>query len=239
MSGGPDKKRRSGVILRIDINVPETGSGKHLGALTGTKWELKMCGVFYVDDDTMREIEKIAGKIDRESAVTGDVHPSDSALILRVDHQGMVSEALKWGYEAYGKKTLIFNARSETVRDRPMFRHDFEERRCLVPAAKFYEWKKIGAKQKEKYEFFAPDNILYLAGIYHRDPAGDRFTVLTREAEGCMIKVHHRMPLILYREDMEKWLFSREGARELLGVHFKNLQKARSEKETYQQLSLF
>lgn len=54
-----------------------------------------------------------------------------------------------------------------------------------------------------------------------------------------MIKVHHRMPLILNREDMEKWLFSREGAKELLGVHFKNLQKARSEKETYQQLSLF
>ena len=61
MSGGPDKKRRSGVILRIDINVPETGSGKRLGALTGTKWELKMCGVFYVDDDMMREIERCDG----------------------------------------------------------------------------------------------------------------------------------------------------------------------------------
>ncbi len=198
-----------------------------------------MCGVFYVDDDTMREIEKIAGKIDRKLAAMGDVHPSEPALILRADHREMVSEVLKWGYEGYGKKTLIFNARSETVQERPMFRYDFEERRCLVPAAKFYEWKKLNAKQKEKYEFSAPDHILYLAGIYHKDPAGDRFTILTREAEGCMVGVHHRMPLILGREDMRKWLFSKEEAAELLESHFKGLQKMQSEKETYQQMSLF
>ena len=198
-----------------------------------------MCGVFYVDDDTMREIEKIARKIDKKLATTGDVHPSEPALILRADHQEMVSEVLKWGYEAYGKKTLIFNARSETVQERPMFRNDFEERRCLVPVVKFYEWKKIGAKQKEKYDFFVPDEILYLAGIYHKDPAGDRFTILTRDAEGCMVGVHHRMPLIINEGDIGDWLFSKEEAAELLESHFKGLQKVQSEKETYQQMSLF
>lgn len=198
-----------------------------------------MCGVFYVDDDVMREIEKIARKIDRKQAVMGDVHPSEPALVLRADHQEMVSEVLKWGYEAYGKKTLIFNARSETVQERPMFRRDFEERRCLVSAVKFYEWKKISAKQKEKYEFFVPDRILYLAGIYHKDPAGDRFTILTREAEGCMIGVHHRMPLILHKGDMGRWLFSEEEAVKLLESHFEKLQKVQDIKETYQQMSLF
>lgn len=196
-----------------------------------------MCGVFYVDDDTMREIEKIARKTDGKLAATGDVHPSESALILRADHEEMVSEVLKWGYEAYGKKTLIFNARSETVQERPMFRYDFEKRRCLVPAAKFYEWKKISAKQKEKYEFFTPGNILYLAGIYHKDPTGDRFTILTREAEGCMAGVHHRMPLILDRKDIGNWLFSKEEAEGLLDRHFEELQKKQCKKK-YQQMSL-
>lgn len=197
-----------------------------------------MCGVFYVDDETMREIEKIARKIDRKLVATGDVHPSEPALILRADHEEMVSEVLKWGYEVYGKKTLIFNARSETVQERPMFRRDFEERRCLVPAAKFYEWKKINAKQKEKYEFFTSDNILYLAGIYHKDPAGDRFTILTREAEGCMVGVHHRMPLVLDKEDMGKWLFSEKEAVELLKSHFEELQKKQCEENKYQQMRL-
>ena len=198
-----------------------------------------MCGVFYVDDETMREIEKIARKIDRKLAATGDVHPSEPALILRADHEETVSEVLKWGYEAYGKKTLIFNARSETVQERPMFRNDFEERRCLIPAVKFYEWKKISAKQKEKYEFFTPGSILYLAGIYHKDPAGDRFTILTRDAEGCMVGVHHRMPLIINEGDIGDWLFSKKEAAELLESHFGGLQKAQNVKETYQQMSLF
>ncbi len=197
-----------------------------------------MCGVFYVDDDTMREIEKIARKIDEKQAASGNVHPSQPALILRADHDKMVSEVLRWGYESYGKKSLIFNARSETVQEKPMFRHDFEERRCLIPADKFYEWKQTGGKQKEKYEFFTPDKILYLAGIYHKDPAGDRFTILTREAEGCMTGVHHRMPLILHREDMGKWLFSQEEAIELLEGHFEGLQKKQCEEERYQQMSL-
>lgn len=195
-----------------------------------------MCGVFYVDDDTMREIEKIARKIDQRSAATGDVHPSQPALILRADHGKMVSEVLKWGYEAFGKKTLTFNARSETVQERPMFRRDFEERRCLIPVGKFYEWKQAGTKQKEKYEFFTPDKILYLAGIYHKDPADGRFTILTREAEGCMAGIHPRMPLILYEQELEKWLFSKEEAERLLACHYKELEKRGNEE--YHQMSL-
>lgn len=197
-----------------------------------------MCGVFYVDDDTMREIEKIARKIDQKSAATGDVHPSHPALILRAAHGKMVSEVLKWGYEAYWKKTLIFNARSETVQERPMFRRDFEERRCLIPAGKFYEWKQDGTKQKKKYEFFTPDKILYLAGIYHKNPEGDRFTILTREADGCMTGIHPRMPLILYEKDIGKWLFSREEAEKLLACNYTELEKRGNEEYCQMSLSL-
>ena len=100
-----------------------------------------MCGRFYIDDETAREIEKIARRIDRKMAKTGDVHPSEPALILRADQDSAVAEVLRWGYESARKNTLIFNARTETVRERPMFRHDYETRRCLIPACKFYEWK--------------------------------------------------------------------------------------------------
>ena len=124
-----------------------------------------MCGRFYIDDETAREIEKIARKIDSKNAKTGDVHPSEPALVLRADSDSMVAEVLKWGYEITRKNTLIFNARSETVREKPMFCHDYETYRCLIVANKFYEWKDIGGKKKEKYEFFVPGAILYLAEI--------------------------------------------------------------------------
>lgn len=196
-----------------------------------------MCGRFYVDDETAKEIEKIAGKIDRKMAKMGDVHPSEPALILRALKGEMVSEVLKWGYDAAGKN--IFNARSETVQERPMFRYDYETRRCIIPVKKFYEWKKSGGKQKEKYDFFSEGETLFLAGIYHKDPDGDRFTILTREAEGCMVGIHNRMPLILTRGDMEKWLFSKEEAVRLLDRHFDQLQRKKSMQEEYRQMSLF
>lgn len=198
-----------------------------------------MCGRFYIDDETMCEIEKIAGKIDRKNAKIGDVHPSEPALVLRADHDSVVADVLKWGYASAGNHTLILNARTETVRERPMFRYDFEARRCLVPACKFYEWKDTGAKKKEKYEFFTPEEVLYLAGIYHKDPEGDRFTILTREAEGCMTGIHSRMPLILRKENMEEWLFSETEAKEMLDRHFEKLQRQKSEAGGYQQMSLF
>ena len=196
-----------------------------------------MCGRFYIDDETAKEIEKIARKIDRKTAKLGDVHPSEPALILRSLKGEMISEVLKWGYDGAGKN--IFNARSETVQERPMFRYDYEERRCIIPVQTFYEWKKINGKQKEKYEFFSQGEALFLAGIYHKNSEGDRFTILTREAEGCMTGIHNRMPLILTRGDVEKWLFSKEEAVRLLDRHFDKLQRKKSVQEEYRQMSLF
>lgn len=114
-----------------------------------------------------------------------------------------------------------------------------EMHRCLIPASKFYEWKSIGEKKKEKYEFFAPGEILYLAGIYHKDPEGGRFTILTREAEGCMTGIHHRMPRILRKKDIEVWLFSKQDADKLLERHFADLQRKNSETDSHRQMSLF
>lgn len=123
-----------------------------------------MCGRFYIDGEMAREIEKIAAKIDRKNVKTGDVHPSEPALFLRAEHDSMVAEVLKWGYESARKNTLIFNARSETVREKPMFRYDYETHRCLIPACKFYEWKRTGENKKEKYEFLRRERFCIWRG---------------------------------------------------------------------------
>ena len=170
------------------------------------------------------------------------MHPSDLALVLKTADGKMVSQILKWGYESPQRRGVIFNARAETVRERPMFRYDYEARRCIIPARKFYEWKKPESGQKrrkEKYDFFAEGEILFMAGIYHKDLEGDRFAVLTRAAAGCMSEIHDRMPLLLTGGDIEKWLFSRDEADRILSSSFHRLQRRRSGGEEYRQLSLF
>ena len=146
-----------------------------------------MCGRYYVDDETAREIEKIARKIDDKTAGRGDVHPSDLALVLKTADGKMVSQVLKWGYESPQRSGVIFNARTEAVRGRPMFRYDYKSHRCIIPARKFYEWKKPESGQKgrkEKYDFFAEGEILFMAGIFHKDFGGGRILGFNKEGGG-------------------------------------------------------
>lgn len=209
-----------------------------------------MCGRFYVDDDTLREIEKIVKSIDAKRAKRGEVHPSEPAVVLCAAKEASGASALSaaqtltaavmdWGYEMRGTGKLMFNARSETVKERPMFRTDYEACRCVIPVKKFYEWKRVSAKEKEKYEFMEPGQILYLAGIYRKDPDGGRFAILTKGATGCMEGIHDRMPVILEKKDIEEWILSKEEADRLLGCSFEWLQREKSDFTEYEQLRLF
>lgn len=198
-----------------------------------------MCGRFYIDDETAKEIERIIRKIDLDFIKKGDVHPSELAVVLKTDKNEVNAHLLKWGYESFRNKGVVFNARMESIKEKPMFRYDYEMRRCIIPASKFYEWKKVNSKQKEKYDFYNPEGILFMAGIYHKSPEGERFTILTKEAEGCMVQVHNRMPLILTHQDIEKWLFSKEEADKLLNSHFLQLECRKSNQGEYSQMSWF
>ncbi len=198
-----------------------------------------MCGRFYVDDDTLKEIEKLVKRIDNKRAKTGDVHPSEPAMVLRAGNSKIVAEVMEWGYHSPVDGKLMINARAETVQERPMFRNDYEERRCIIPANKFYEWKKINSKSKEKYEFYILEQKLYLAGIYKKTPQGERFTILTKNAEGCMKEIHHRMPVILPGDELERWLYSAKDAKRLLDGRFHELQKKKSVEEGYEQMLLW
>jgi putative SOS response-associated peptidase YedK len=62
--------------------------------------------------------------------------------------------AYPWGLVPWWwKKTLkespaSFNARAETVADKPMFRDAFQRHRCIIPASGYYEWlKRLDGKQ--------------------------------------------------------------------------------------------
>lgn len=211
-----------------------------------------MCGRFYVDGDVWEELRRLAertgswelltGKENMETESRGDVFPSCRALVLRGLQSHLDLQKMKWGYEVPGLKKEIINARSETVREKRLFCQDFTYRRCLIPARSFYEWKRDEAK-KVRYRFYDGNGILYLAGIYHASEQGDEFAILTREAQGCMLGIHDRMPVLIRQEDVEAWLFSGDEAEELLNSSLQGLKRERAEdrgkEEEYEQLSLF
>ena len=170
-----------------------------------------MCGRYYVDDDTAREIEKLIRQVDEkmrkaetDHLQVGDIHPSEIAPVIVADHNELCCRWQRWGFPGFNGKQLIFNARSESALEKKMFRESVEHRRVVVPATWFYEWN----KNKEKNIFYREEQpVLYMAGFYNRYKNEDRFVILTTAANESMKPVHDRMPLLLDRDEIKEWLF--------------------------------
>lgn len=123
-----------------------------------------------------------------------------------------VSE-LSWGFEESWKPGVVFNTRIESAA-KPMWRDSMEHRRCIIPVSAFFETHreetypspKTGKPVKRKYEFRVPGQDVILIGCTWR---GDSFSMVTTEANADMEPVHHRMPLVLRREELPIWFGSR------------------------------
>ena len=85
------------------------------------------------------------------------------------------------------------------------------QRRCLVPATGFYEWKGA-AGRKQPYAITLPDRTLFaFAGLWERwRPEGghavETFTIVTSEANSRVAEIHDRMPVIIPPDAEERWL---------------------------------
>lgn len=166
-----------------------------------------MCGRYYVDDETVREMEKIIREVDarQRKERVGDVYPAQAASVLVGKKPFLAAQEMFWGFPRYGQKGLLINARAETAMERRTFRDSVLHRRCIIPAKYFYEWD----ADKNKVRFLRADEpILYMAGFYNHVQGENRFMILTTQANASVIQTHHRMPLILERSELEDWVYN-------------------------------
>ncbi|MBS7007342.1 SOS response-associated peptidase [Anaerostipes sp.] len=173
-----------------------------------------MCGRYFVDQPMAEELYKNF-QITMEDSIpeAQDIHPSEKAVVLVMTPSGLGIQKMQWGYPGFEKNQLIFNARSEGVMEKRMFRDSIRSRRLLVPSRGFYEWD----GQKNKVTFQREDgNLLLMAGCWQQFGTEQRFVILTTEANESVLPVHHRMPLILEEKDARTWLSDGEQTEFLL-----------------------
>ncbi len=147
--------------------------------------------------------------------VTAAEDPGDERPRVRTARWGLVPP---WAKE-FGAGPVLFNARAETVTDKPSFRGDVRRRRCLVPMDGWYEWRpgapdpKTGRPVKNPvYMALRDGRRLAMAGIWSTYGDGRRSaTVLTVDAVGALAAVHDRMPRILAPADWGRWLDPQAG----------------------------
>lgn len=114
----------------------------------------------------------------------------------------------------------MFNARAETVAEKPSFRKAFQNRRCLVIADGFYEWQKSGKVKTPFYFSLKSGRPFGFAGLYETwtSPAGEALrtcTIITTAPNELVRSVHDRMPVILQKELEMPWIdpLNRDGDR--------------------------
>lgn len=173
-----------------------------------------MCGRYYVDDDIVKEIRRIAkpAAMDFTSGKT-DIYPSQEAVVLVGSGGALAAVPMRWGFPQYNGKGLLINARAETALEKPAFRDSLLRRRCVIPAGGFYEWNKA----KEKVDFYKNGvPILYMAGFYDVFQGVRRFVILTTSANASVAPVHDRMPLLLEEAELKDWIYDESFMRQTL-----------------------
>lgn len=108
-------------------------------------------------------------------------------------------------------KYATFNARAESLADKPSYRDAWKRsQRCLIPAVSYSEWPLING-QKARHDIRLADNReLMIAGLWSDwrcgDETRDTFTMITTGALESIAWVHHRTPLMLRPADWDQWL---------------------------------
>lgn len=184
-----------------------------------------MCGRFAVDLDPGELAEEFdaldltAGEVPAEDF---NVAPTKPVPVVVSRPAGRILGAARWGLvpswsESPRQAARMINARSETIAVRPTFRSAFDRRRCLVPAAGWYEWAPHqdtvdGPTRRKQAYYLTPTDgsVLAFAGLWEVWGQGpDRLrtcAVVTAPATGGLRAVHDRMPLVLPRERWAAWL---------------------------------
>jgi putative SOS response-associated peptidase YedK len=175
-----------------------------------------VCGRF-VTDIPPEELAKIFGLVEAPKLEPRfNVAPTQLSAVVRNQGDRNRLDLLKWGFVPGWSKDLSFgshliNARSESVAEKPVFRHAIKYRRCIIPASGFYEWSHSGSRKQPYYIRMADQTPMCMAGVWElwKAPDGselETFAILTTAANKLVEPIHDRMPVILHPDRFTLWL---------------------------------
>jgi putative SOS response-associated peptidase YedK len=115
-----------------------------------------MCGRFAITQTAFTYLEQVLDARLGEVAPRYNIAPTSMIPAIRPSGEGYLMEEMRWGLVPSWSKEPVssfatFNARIETVAQKPAFRSAFHKRRCIIPASGFYEWHTDEQGNKQPY----------------------------------------------------------------------------------------
>tara|TARA_B100000963_G_scaffold346987_1_gene352820 strand:- start:109 stop:762 length:654 start_codon:yes stop_codon:yes gene_type:complete len=177
-----------------------------------------MCGRFVLETPLKATAENLNAQLARNLVTVPNYNicPSENVSVVVSNLEQRKLGQMRWGfiphwYNSITDGPLLFNARAETLAEKPAFRDACRNRRCLIPADGFYEWQKVeGSKSKPVYVKRSDRQQMIFAGIWQlwgdRENKLSTCTIITVPASQQISGIHHRMPLFIERDDWDLWL---------------------------------
>jgi putative SOS response-associated peptidase YedK len=140
---------------------------------------------------------------------------NDEPYNIQLFNWGLIPFWIKTKDDAKKIRNQTLNARAETIFEKPSFRYSIKEKRCLVPACGFFEWRYILGRNYPYYIFLKHRKYFSFAGLWDSwydkksDETISSYTIITCEANNLLKKIHNkkkRMPVILPKDIERRWI---------------------------------
>ena len=145
-----------------------------------------------------------------------NIAPTQPIPVVMVENGVRHFRLMRWGLlPAWVKDprtfTLLINARSETVLEKPAFKNAIKRRRCLIPADGYYEWQASEGRKRPHFIYRRDGEPIGLAGLAETwiGPNGeelDTVAIVTAPASADLSVLHHRVPVTIASGDFDRWL---------------------------------
>lgn len=175
-----------------------------------------MCGRYTIKNPDLLAalISRLTGEPYAIVRARYNISPGQGSPTIRLAPRPHRVLERKWGHSAQfapgEPPKFLVNARAETALRKRTFAHALRERRCVVPADGFYEWKRDAkGRSKQAYHFERREGAPYFMAGMCWDAEGDqpdRFLVLTTAPNELLAPIHDRMPVMLRDDAVEQWL---------------------------------
>ena len=165
-----------------------------------------MCGRYVITNPVSKTKKIVKSAIKVDDLENYNAHPYQNLPVIKKYINGNTLENLKWGIvPSWSKKKEfkpLINARLETIDEKVSFKKLIKLTRCIAVADGFYEWKRE-EKYKVPYYFLREDKkIMYIAAIYENN----EFCLITEQASNNVNEIHHRQPVIINENDINRYL---------------------------------
>lgn len=147
-----------------------------------------------------------------------NICPSSYTPVLISKNNTRIVRDMKWGLiPSWSSNSSIgnqmINARSESILEKPSFQNLVNKNRCIIFSSGYFEWKTLNNKKHPFYITKSTNKILPLAGLWttwksKKSELIHSYTIITGKAQSSLENIHHRMPIILKRNNIEKWINS-------------------------------